>query len=184
MTNMCARKQQNFFVRPLAVDQHQLGLMRPQFFVDVKLSVRVGHKLALKPVHRVPILAQIICRRRSDHPTHGLLGLGQHDELFVGSSHAGSAVGGVDVFGGRVERFEIRQEARCWWFVRQHSGNKIWVSGEQFERNNGSRAVADHGGRTFGREVLDEKSSIVRVGLETLRVVLRASQVALREASS
>jgi hypothetical protein len=58
------------------------------------------------------------------------------------------------------------------------------VPGEEFERHNGAGAVADHDGREYGREVFDKTRGIICIGLEALRVILRAGQEALREASS
>jgi hypothetical protein len=58
------------------------------------------------------------------------------------------------------------------------------VPGEEFERHYAAGAVADHDGRECGREVFDKTRGIICIGLEALRVIFRAGQVALREASS
>lgn len=201
MANMRTREKQNFqaqalrqrhirtelvrlLVRLLTIDQNQLVLLRPQLLIYIELSVWVGHKLAFEPVHRIPVAAQIISWGRSDHPSHAVLGLGQDCELFVRRSHAGGTVGGIYIFGRRVKRLEIRQEAGCWWLVRNHRSDKTWMPGEQFERDYRAGAIANHDGRSFGREVLDETGGVVCVGFKALGIVLRASQVALRKASS
>ena len=55
---------------------------------------------------------------------------------------------------------------------------------KELEGDDGSRAVANYDGSSFGREVLDDTDGVVCVSLKALRIVLRAGRVALGEASS
>lgn len=170
-----------FLIRVLTVDQNQLVFVWLQLPVNFDICVRIGHEFALEPIHSVPVETRVVYWHVANH---GAVVYDQLCKLFVPSNHASGAICGIDVFRGRVECFEVGQESRCWRLVRQDCADEVWVPCKQFERDNGTGAVADDNGLGVRREVLDELGGIIGIGLKALRVVLSARQIALREASS
>ena len=82
------------------------------------------------------------------------------------------------------EVVEVGKESGCRRFVSEKSLDLSGIAGEETQCDDGTGGITNDRGPVIRRDIVDQSGCVICISLKTLRVVLRAGEVASRETTT